>query len=339
VTGIRSIAVKVVIAVVVSVLMGVVIFNTMVNKLPGDTIDYTADFKDVSGLRVGDDVRLAGVRVGRVDDIALGGSGALVKFKVVKDNPMLSNTKLELRYQNLLGQRYLSMVQPEERGSVVRDGKTIPVANTDGGFDLTALLNGFRPLFDALNPDDMNKLATSMIKVMQGEGGTAETLLQQTTELTNALADKDQVFGEVLTNLTPVLTDLASQGNQFSGTVKELRALMTGLAQDREAIGSSIDGMSTLITSTSDLLVEANKTVPTTVRKFRRMMENWMSNRDDFVRGLGYYGGIVEAFGRSHSYENAMNTYFCSIDLDLFGLTTLNLAGPKAGQFSRNCGG
>jgi len=339
VTGLRSITVKVIIAVVLSMLMGVVIYNTMVNKLPGDTISYTADFKDVSGLRVGDDVRLAGVRVGRVDDIKLGGSGALVSFDVVKDNPMLSNTSLELRYQNLLGQRYLSMVQPEELGSVVKAGRTIPVTNTDPGFDLTALLNGFRPLFDALNPDEVNKLATSMIKVMQGEGGTAETLLQQTTELTNSLADKDQVFGEVLTNLTPVLTDLASQGEQFTGTVKELRALMTGLAQDRQAIGSSIEGMSELITTTSDLLVEANKTTPTTVRKFRRVMENWMANRDDFVRGLGYYSGIIEAFGRSHSYENAMNTYFCSIDLDLFGLTTINLAGPKAGHFSRNCGG
>lgn len=337
-TGIRSIAVKVVIAVVVSVLMGVVIFNTMVNKLPGESISYQADFKDVAGLRTGDDVRLAGVRVGRVNDIKLGGSGAMVEFDVTEANPMLSNTSLQLRYQNLLGQRYLAMVQPEDRGSKVKAGATIPVANTDPGFDLTALLNGFRPLFDALNPDDVNKLASSMIKVMQGEGGTAETLLQQTGELTNSLADKDRVFGEVLNNLTPVLTDLASQGGRFSSTVKELRALMTGLAADRQAIGSSIDGMSQLITSTSDLLAEANKTTPTTVRKFRRVMQNWMANRDDFVRGLGYYSGIIEAFGRSHSYENAMNTYFCSIDLDLLGLT-INLAGPKAGSYSRNCGG
>ncbi len=337
-TGLRSITVKVILVVIVSLLMGLVIFNTMVNKLPGEAIGYTADFKDVSGLRVGDDVRLAGVRVGRVEDIALGGSGALVKFDVTKTNPMLSNTSLVLRYQNLLGQRYLSMVQPDELGSVVKAGKTIPVTKTDPGFDLTALLNGFRPLFEALNPDDMNQLATSMIKVLQGEGGTAETLLQQTGELTNALADKDEVFGEVVTNLTPVLTNLASQGTQFTATVTEMKALMTGLAEDREAIGSSIDGMSQLITSTSELLVEANKSTPQTVRKFRLMMENWMANRDDFVKGLGYYSGIVEAFGRSHSYENAMNTYFCSIDLDLLGLT-VNLAGPRAGDFSRNCGG
>jgi phospholipid/cholesterol/gamma-HCH transport system substrate-binding protein len=338
VTGIRSITVKVVIAVVISLLMGVVIFNTMVNKLPGDVIGYTADFKDVAGLRVGDDVRLAGVRVGRVEDIELGGSGALVKFNVTKSNPMLSNTALELRYQNLLGQRYLSMVQPEDLGSVVKEGKTIPVANTDPGFDLTALLNGFRPLFEALNPDDMNQLASSMIKVMQGEGGTAETLLQQTAELTSSLADKDEVFGEVVTNLTPVLTNMASQGEQFTATVTELKALMTGLAEDRESIGSSIDGMSQLITTTSELLAEANKSTPETVRKFRRIMENWMANRDDFVKALGYYSGIVEAFGRSHSYENAMNTYFCSIDLDLLGLT-VNLAGPRAGNYSKNCGG
>ncbi len=90
----------------------------------------------------------------------------------------------------------------------------MPLERTSPGFDLTELLNGFRPLFEVLQPADVNKLATSMVKVLQGEGGTVEILLQQTTELTNFVADRDDVYDDVLTNLTPVLDDLAGQGDR-----------------------------------------------------------------------------------------------------------------------------
>ncbi len=71
----------------------------------------------------------------------------------------------------------------------------------------------------------------------------SRSLLQQTAELTNFVADRDDVYSDVVTNLTPVLDNLAGQGDQFTATVQELRALMTGLARDRRAIGSSIDGV------------------------------------------------------------------------------------------------
>ena len=114
---------------------------------------------------------------------------------------------------------------------------------TGPGFDLTELLNGFRPLFEILQPGDVNQLATSMIKVLQGEGGTIEGLLGRRPELTNFVADRDEVIGEVMTNLTPVLENLAGQGGELRATVVELKNLMSGLARDRKSIGGSIDGI------------------------------------------------------------------------------------------------
>ena len=75
----------------------------------------------------------------------------------------------------------------------------MPLDRTDPGFDLTELLNGFRPLFEVLRPADVNQLASSLVQVLQGEGGTVEQLLQQTTQLTTYVADRDAVIGEVLT--------------------------------------------------------------------------------------------------------------------------------------------
>jgi phospholipid/cholesterol/gamma-HCH transport system substrate-binding protein len=336
ITGFRSILVKLGAFVVVSIVLAVVLLNTMVNGVRGDNDTFHAKFADVAGLRSGDDVRVAGVRVGRVQDISVGHGGAEVSFKVAADQPVLDSTRIVMRYQNLLGQRYLALVQGPDRGARLRPGATVPMSRTSPGFDLTELLNGFRPLFEALRPDDVNALATSLVKVLQGEGGTVESLLAQTGRLTNFLADRDEVFGQVLDNLTPVLTDMAGKGTELQATVQELRALMTGLARDRKSIGASIDGMSELIGSTSDLLQQARVPTVQAVQRFRTVMDLFMVNKPEFVAALASFGSTLAALGRATSYESAVNIYLCSVIVDV-GNTKLNLNGSGDGPWSEVC--
>lgn len=336
VTGLRAIVVKLAVFGVVSMLLAVVLLNTMLHGVGGATRSYHAQFTDVAGLRVGDDVRAAGVRVGRVQGIDIAHGGAEVAFELTTAQPLLATTKVVMRYQNLLGQRYLALVQGPERGPLLPAGATVPLARTSPGFDLTELLNGFRPLFDALRPQDVNALATSVIKVLQGEGGTVESLLEQTGRLTSFLADRDQVVGEVVSNLTPVLMDLAGRGQELQGTVKELRALMTGLARDRRSIGSSLDGMSQLIGSTSQLLEQVRVPTVRAVHRFRTVMDLFMANRKDFVGAIGSFGSTLAALGRASSYENAVNIYLCTVIVNVGG-AKLNLNGGDQGPYSEVC--
>jgi phospholipid/cholesterol/gamma-HCH transport system substrate-binding protein len=316
-TGLRSIAVKFIAFCVASVLLMMLLVNTMTNGVSGDTREFNAEFTDVSGLRIGDDVKAAGVRVGQVKEIAATTEGAIVTFEMVADQSLYDTTKLVMRYQNLLGQRYLALVQTGKRGAEVKEDGTIPVTRTDPGFDLTALLNGFRPLFRVLQPGDVNTLATSMIKVLQGEGGTIEQLLQQTGQLSNFLADRDEVIGQVMTNLKPVLDNLSGQDNELTATIRELRALMTGLAKDRKSIGASIDGISQLVGATSSLLKDVRK--PLT-----RASDRLVTVADMLERSRGRLKDVVPAFttifaalGRATSYENALNVYVCSLSIHL----------------------
>lgn len=336
IAGFRAILVKFALFALVSVLLGYLIVNTMLNGLDGDTDRYQAQFADVAGLRVGDDVRVAGVRVGRVQGIDIDGQGAKVTLDLLAEQPLLSSTTIVMRYQNLLGQRYLALVQGDERGSRLPEGTTVPLARTSPGFDLTELLNGFRPLFEALRPDDVNKLATSVVKVLQGEGGTVQTLLQQTAELTDFLADRDAVFGQVVDNLTPVLVELAGQGTELRGTVAELKGLMDGLAKDRASIGASIDGMSELIGSTADLLGEIRVPVDEAVRRFRGVMTLFLENKEAFVRAVGSFGATLAALGRATSYRSQVNLYLCSVILKIGG-ANINLNGGDAGPWSQVC--
>lgn len=335
-TGLRGTVVKFSAFALTSVLLGVLLVNTMLNGVAGDTDHYTADFADVSGLRVGDDVRVAGVRVGRVESIAVEADGARVGLEITREQPVLSTTDLVMRYQNLLGQRYLALVQGPKRGPVLTPGSAIPRSHTSPGFDLTELLNGFRPLFEALRPADVNRLATSLVKVLQGEGGTVSSLLEQTGRLTHRLADRDELFDRVLTSLTPVLEDLAGRGTEVRGTVRELRRLMTGLARDRTAIGASVDGMSRLIGSTADLLADARNPTRAAVHRFRATMALFRANTPGFVASLHSFEAALGALGRTGSYSSALNIYLCTTILAVRDVR-LNLNGGDDGPWSEVC--
>jgi len=339
-TGLRSIAIKFAAFAVASGLMLVLLVNTMENGVSGDTKEYTADFVDVNGLRVGDDVKAAGVRVGQVKKIEATDKGARITLQVEADQPVYSTTQLKMRYQNLLGQRYIGMSETQDksaRGKKLDDGANMSTEQTDPGFDLTALLNGFKPLFDVLQPSDINSLAGSLVKVLQGESGSVEQLLQQTGQLSNFLADRDEVVGEVMTNLQPVLENLASQDGQITSTVRELRALMTGLAKDRKSIGDSIDGVSQLVGATSSLLKEAKVPLVRATDQLVNVADMLSNSRGNIEKAIPAFRTIFASLGRATSYENALNVYVCSTS---FFLTKngpgINLAGNN-GPWSAVC--
>ncbi len=336
-TGLRAIAIKFAAFAVVSVLLLLLLANTMQNGISGDTRAFDADFRDVSGLRVGDDVKAAGVRVGKVTGIAATEEGATIEVELVEEQPLLDTTKLVMRYQNLLGQRYIALVQGAQRGAELASGATVPVTRTDPGFDLTTLLNGFRPLFKVLQPGDVNTLATSIVKVLQGEGGTVEQLLRQTGELSSFLADRDEVIGEVMTNLQPVLDNLAGQGDDLTLTVRELRKLMTGLAKDRESIGDSIDGVSRLVGVTSSLLKEVKVPLVKATDRFVTVADMLERSRTSLKEAVPAFATVFESLGRATSYENALNVYVCSLSIALTeNGKGINLAGNK-GPWSAVC--
>jgi phospholipid/cholesterol/gamma-HCH transport system substrate-binding protein len=335
--GLRLTAVKFGAFALVAILLLVLLINTMHNGVSGRTTSYRAMFTDVSGLRVGDDVKVAGVRVGRVNSISVDDTGerAEVGFSLVATQPILANTDLVMRYQNLVGQRYLAMVQPASHRAALPAGSVIPTKRTDPGFDLTQLLNGFRPLFEVLQPSDVNKLAASLVQVLQGEGGTVESLLQQTATLTTFVANRDQVIDSVLTNLTPVLNNLSGHGTELSATIVSLKGLMQGLASDRQAIGAAVDGIGQLVGSTSDLLTQAQQPLITSVQQLRTVAGTLDATSAKVIAAINAFTTVFGGLGRATSYENAANIYMCSFAIAVGGIN-INPA-VVGGHYSKVC--
>ncbi len=320
----------------ISASMLFVLYNTMSNQVSGGTRDLKAEFTNVSGLRPGDDVRAAGVSVGRVQKVEVNSRGlASVDFILRNGQPIYRNTSMVVRYQNLLGQRYLALVPGRGSSERLAAGSTVPVSRTSPGFDLTALLNGFEPLFATLEPAQINKLSASIVSVLQGEGGTIEDLLNETASLSTKLADNDKVFGRIVDNLTPVIQNMAAHSADFDETVDQLDALTSALAKERTTIGDSLDGLSELSAATSDLVTKARPDLARDLKTLAGLSETIVQNRKTVGDVLENLPLATDAFSRPMSHGSWLNIYICNIAIDL-GSTPVNV-GSSAGPYSEVC--
>jgi phospholipid/cholesterol/gamma-HCH transport system substrate-binding protein len=309
--------IKSVIFVAVTGLATAILAISVSNAGLGDTVTYHARFTDVTSLNPGDDVRISGVRVGQVDKLSVvDGNHALVDFSVDRAQPLPANVTATIKYRNLVGQRYVALGRGSGSASPnLAAGAEIPLTRTTPALDLTDLFNGFKPLFQALSPNDVNQLSGEIVQVLQGEGGTVHDLLLHTGSLTSTLASRDQVIGQVITNLNTVLGTINGQGDALSTLVSTVRELVSGLSGDRAAIGDAIDGIAALTSATAGLLGEARAPLKDSIAGLDRLSTNLVTGQNDLDRFLTLLPQKFTAIGRTASYGSWFNFFLCSATL------------------------
>ncbi|KQT93703.1 ABC transporter substrate-binding protein [Marmoricola sp. Leaf446] len=283
--------------------------------------NYKAIFSDATGVVKGDDIRIAGVKVGSVKEVkVVDRERAQVTFSVAKSSTVTQSSTARIRYRNLVGQRYIALTQGVGELDPLREDATIPMDRTEPALDLTVLFNGFKPLFAALSPSDINKLSAEVISVFQGEGGNLTALLQSTASLTNTLADRDQVIGEVIDNLNSVLATLAGRDRELNRLITDFQTLMAGLVQDREAILGSLDSVSVLANETSDLAVGIRPSLVRDVKGLRKTAGNLNKDRAEIDRALQVLPIKLRKIGRTAVNGSFFNFYLCTFNANVTGL-------------------
>ncbi|GAB2487630.1 Mce/MlaD family protein [Jatrophihabitans fulvus] len=307
--------VKSLVFVAVTVFATTVLGLTIANGSSGGGATYRAVFGDATNVNPGDDVRMAGVRIGQVDSVRVEDRrSALVTFSLPDDRRLTRTVTAALRYRNLIGQRYLALDQGT--GSLddpLPAGSTIPRSRTQDALDLTVLFNGFQPLFRALDAKQINLLSGAIIAVFQGEGPTIENLLDEAGRLTGTLADKDAVIGKVVTNLNAVLDVVNGRGNRLSTLVVSLQKLVSGLAADRTTIGSALTGISGLTTSVAGLLRQGRAPLKASIDRLGALSRNLAGSSGALNSFLQRLPGKLTTIGRIASYGSWLNTYLCSV--------------------------
>lgn len=315
--GLFSSFIKLTVFVVVTVILSMILATTIRGGTRDEGTEYSAIFSDATMVEEGDDVRIAGVVVGHVTGFEVyDRDKAKVDFTLSGERTLPENVHLTLRFRNMIGQRYMNIarvpgpVQPE-----IPEGSTIPIDKTTPAVDLTALFNGFRPLFTTLQPEDVNQLADSLVKVLQGEGGTVTSLVQQTAQLTNHLADRDQVIGEVIDNLTQVLQTINERDVQFQQLVVTTRQLVEGLAQERDAVGSSIESMADLTSAAENIVVATRPSVTESLDHLKKVTDDFNANESKVSEVLHNMPVKTDNLIRMGSFGSWFQFYLCGADI------------------------
>ena len=286
---------------------------------------YSAEFSNGSGLRGGQFVRAGGVEVGKVSKVQLTDNGqrALVTFAVDKTLPLFESTTAQIRYANLIGDRFVNLERGTGEGAdrVLPPGGFIPVARTEPALDLDALIGGFKPLFKSLNPEKVNNIATSLITVFQGQGGTISDILSQTAQLTATLADRDQAIGEVITNLNTVLGTVVKHQKEFDSTVDNFEVLITGLKNRADPLAGAIADISDASGTLAGLLRDERPQLQQATAYLETIQRPFADEPEKLDKLLSDYPGAVTLIGRAGGiYGDLFNFYLCDISLKLNGL-------------------
>ncbi|CAM3647759.1 MCE family protein [Kibdelosporangium persicum] len=333
--------IKLTLFIVVTVVATAVLAISIANTNLSSTNTYSARFVDVTSLLPGDDVRIAGVRVGQVEEVGIADrKQAEVRFSVDAGRRLPAGVTATIKFRNLVGQRYIALSQGTGTG-LLEPGGTIPLERTRPALDLTELFNGFKPLFRALSPDDVNKLSYEIIQVLQGEGGTVESLLSHTASLTKTIADKDAVIGEVITNLNSLLDTVNARGQQLSDLVVQLQQLVSGLAADRKPIGDAIQALSGLAGTTAGLLDEAREPLRNDIAALGTLTKNLNDNEQIVEHFFQFFPEKVSTLTRTASYGSWFNFYLCSASgsVSLPPLITQPISIPVAPVSQPRCKG
>lgn len=305
---------------VISLIVTGTLFAIMGKLGSGPTEEYSAVFSNASLIQKGDDVRVAGVVMGKVQGVEIvDADRAKVDFTVAEDLPMTEASQAEIRYLNLVGDRYLAIEEGRPGASALEPGATIPMSRTTPALNLTALYNGFAPLFSALDPAEVNDLSLNLVKVLQGEGGTVESLMQETASLTTAIANRDELVGQTISNLDELLGTVDSRHEQLTQLISELRRWVGGLAEDRVQIGRSVVNIAGLTRVLADLLQDGRPIIERDIAQLRRLAS--VLSRDDTRAVLNtILTNLPEMLAdqtRTGTYGSWYNYFVCGANADI----------------------
>jgi phospholipid/cholesterol/gamma-HCH transport system substrate-binding protein len=310
--------------------LAVMELTTLTGPHTGTTDGYSAIFgtaDGVSGLRVGNSVRVAGVAVGKVTGVELvDARHAKVLFSANRNQKITTNTFAIVRYANLLGQRYLALTQNAPGGRPLPPGATIPQQRTAPALSLTDLFNGFRPLFSALTPGEVNELSRDIIDVLQGQTSRIQDLIARTADLTQNLAARDQTFAQVVDSLSRLLTTVSRHDVKLANVVTSLHQLTSVLHRDGAAILGSAKGVDELIGSVGDLFEKLDQhSLPADIKDAASLTTLLAGNTRTVASLVSGFAQAFQTFARVSQNGNWINVYACNVFVKTYGSVNITI--------------
>ncbi|MEB3048931.1 MlaD family protein [Mycolicibacter sp. MYC123] len=296
------------------------VYNTLRRDIAGPTYTYSAIFSDASGMGPGDDVRVAGVRVGRVDRVSLQGTTAKVQFRVQRDQRLYRNTVASVTYQSIIGQRYLGLAQgPGDNHDTLPDHGQIPIEHTNPSLDVSYMLNGFEPLFAELDPEQIDNISNATVLALQGNKSSMLTLITQASQMAETFAGPDEVLSTLIVNLDRLMADLAGQSTNLERMIRQSRDTMVTLANQREPLIDSVGSINATMARLSTIVDNISPDLEEFIGRQPGLLNYGVNDgRERFAYMAANLPYVLQGLARVTQSGTYSDVYACELDFGLW---------------------
>ncbi|RLV55020.1 MCE family protein [Aeromicrobium phragmitis] len=319
---------KVLIAVVGLLAMTLVFlatFNASALPVVGGGKVYTAQFAEAGGLKPGNEVRVAGVKVGEVTDIGLDGTRVEVKFRA-KGVDVGDQTRAAIKVKTMLGQKFLSL---DPLGTEELDGP-IPVSRTTTPYDVNAAFSDLSDTIGEIDTDQMEESFTALADAFRDTPESVQGMVQGLTDLSRTISSRDAELAELFSATAEVSGTLKDRNSEFERLINDGSALLTELENRRETVRAMLQGTARLGTELEGLVRDNEAQLRPALAKLDEVAAILQRNQDNLEEALKllgpYYRGLASATGNGRWVDS----YIC-------GLFDENAAPVLDNNVVRNC--
>ena len=282
-------------------------FNAASLPLIGGGETYAASFTEAGGLRDGDEVRIAGVRVGKVTDIRLAGNKVDVDFRITEDVAFGPETGASVRMKTLLGQKYVSL-EPRGRGQM-KEGTTIPTSRTVSSYDI---IDAFSDLTETTERIDTDLLADSldtMAREFTDTPANVTLALDGLSRLSRTVASRDTELKALLKAANSVSGTLADQNKVIEKIIVDADLLLAELYERRDAIHTLFTNTSAMAVQVTGLVRDNRAQLGPALQQLRGVLATLRKHEADLTRTIDAMQPFTRVFASTLGTGQWFDTY------------------------------
>jgi phospholipid/cholesterol/gamma-HCH transport system substrate-binding protein len=268
------------------------------------TYELTARFDDVTGLLVNDNVKVAGVVVGKVTGVSIEQGRAKVTMAVDDRYRMTSDAAAAIRWRNLLGQRYVYLY-PGSASTVLEDGDEVP--NTRSVIDLGELFNRLGPIVAAIDPAQVNTFLDSITQALEGNEQQAGQIIDDLGTLLSGLASRDEAIGDLVEDLDRVAGTINDRDAQIRTILDNLVAISATFSANTDVVDAAITDVGSVSQDAGTILATNRDQIDGSLGSLLQVLDVVEANLDHVDTAVSSLDEASEAIFRSGRYGEWLN--------------------------------
>jgi len=277
---------------------------------------YTADFSEAAGLKSDDEVRVAGVKVGKVTDIALAGAKVRVSFKV-KNTWLGDRTTADIKIKTLLGQKYLALDPLGDKN--LDSGTTIPLERTTAPYDVVEAFQGLTGTIDQIDTTQLAKSFDTLSETFSNTPAELRGALTGLSQLSETISKRDSQLSDLLSNTKQITQTLADRDAQVTALLADGNKVLTEISNRKQAITALLDGAKALSAQLRGLVQDNDKQLDPVLAQLDQLTSMLQRNQDSLGEGIVKFAPFVRLFTNTVGNGRWFDNYICGLILPSIG--------------------